>query len=264
MLRSIKPVASPLAKTNESPGNASRRDIHNSDVPMVCQACEARHRGICGVLSPDELLKLSRHTTRQVFEAGKEIMAFGQDVHRYFNILRGVVKLSKLSADGRQQIVGLQFAPDLLGRPYQAQSDISVEAATIISVCSFPKSELESLAKDSPDLEHRLHLQTLKELDEARNWMLTLGRKSASEKVASFLYLIACHHDPEANTTQKPISFVIPLRRTDIADFLGLTIETVSRQMTKLRKDGVIDIVDHRTVTVPDLGKLKALTEVSE
>ncbi len=238
-----------------------RQDIHNSDIPILCRACEARHRGICGALNAAQLTELSKHTTKSVYAAESEIAPVGQDITRHANILRGVVKLSKLTADGRQQIVGLQFAPDFLGRPFARQSDVTAEAATDVKVCAFPSSLLDSMVKQSPELEHRLHEQTLKELDEARDWMLTLGRKTASEKVASFLYLIATHVDPEFELTDGMVGFDIPLKRADIADFLGLTIETVSRQLTKLRHAGVINLVNNRTVEVPDLSRLRQMTE---
>ena len=87
--------------------------------------------------------------------------------------------------------------------------------------------------------------------------MLTLGRKTAAEKVASFLHLIAVHADPNALDEDGPVTFELPLTRADIADFLGLTIETVSRQLTKLRKDGVIEIENNRHVTVHDMLRLE-------
>ena len=239
----------------------NRQDVHNSGVPAVCRSCEARHQGICGALTPEQLVYLSRHTTKHVFQSEEEMVPSGEDIHRYSNILSGVVKLSKLMADGRQQIVGLQFAPDFLGRPFKRQSDVVAEAATDVRVCSFPKSVLEDLTRQSPEMERKLHEQTLKELDEARDWMLTLGRKSAGEKVASFLLLIAMHIDPELDTQREEIRFDLPLKRADIADFLGLTIETVSRQVTKLRKAGVISLENSRTVVVPDI---QALREVAE
>jgi CRP/FNR family transcriptional regulator len=238
-----------------------RLDIHNSDVPLVCQSCEARHRGICGTLSAKQLTELSKHTSRITYDSDKELMAAGEDVQRYANILSGVVKLSKLTADGRQQIVGLQFAPDFLGRPFKRQSDVAAESATPVKVCSFPRQVLDQLIAESPDLEHKLYQQSLKELDEARDWMLTLGRKNAAERVASFLYMIAQSIDPEKNPYNGGIAFEIPLKRSDIADFLGLTIETVSRQITKLRKAGVIHLEDNRTVKVTDMARLKAATE---
>lgn len=240
--------------------DAERKDVHNSDVPLLCQSCEARHRGICGALTPRQLVELSQQTSKTVYQPESEIAAAGEDIYRYANILQGVVKLSKLTADGRQQIVGLQFAPDFLGRPFVRQQDVAIEAATSVRVCSFPKSILENLIKATPELEHRLHAQTLKELDEARDWMLTLGRKTAAEKVSSFLYLIATHIDPETGADGAR-RFEIPLKRNDIADFLGLTIETVSRQITKLRQAGIINLISNREVEAPDMQRLKAMTE---
>lgn len=240
-----------------------REDIHTSGVPVICSACEARHNGVCGALDNEQLVQLSKHTTKQVYSAQEELVSAGEDVHQYSNILSGVVKLTKLLADGRQQIVGLQFAPDFLGRPFKRCSNTSAEAATDVRVCSFPRAVLEDLLVRAPELEHRLHEQALDELDEARDWLLALGRKNAAEKVSAFLYMIACNIDPEA-MSDKPdhvIEFDLPLKRAEIADFLGLTIETVSRQITKLRKAHLIELVNNRTVRVINLRGLRANAE---
>ena len=242
---------------------SQRIDIHNSEIPALCRSCEARHRGVCGALTPPQLIELSKYTAKTTIVAGSPIISEGDNIQRYANILGGVVKLAKLTSDGRQRIVGLQFAPDFLGRPFTERSKFDVEAATDVYVCSFPKDTLNRLAKQSPELEHRLHEQTLKELDEARDWMLTLGRKSAAERVASFLHFIALHIHPEMNESADAVQFDIPLTRSDMADFLGLTIETVSRQMTKLRQAQVIEIQNNRTVLVADLSKLKQASETN-
>lgn len=234
-----------------------RLDIHNSDLPIVCRSCEARHRGVCGALDPKQLSYLSKHTNRRVLDAGTTLLSDSLEIKTFSNMLIGVVKLTKTLADGRQQIVGLQFAPDLIGRPFKRDSDIDAQAATEVTLCSFPRNILEQLIHESPELEHRVLEQTLNELDEARQWMVTLGRKTAAEKVASFLWLIATHINPEADKHAGRSSFDLPLSRADIADFLGLTIETVSRQMTKLRKDGVIVIENNRHVIVHDIGRLE-------
>ena len=97
-------------------------------------------------------------------------MRTGEETRRYANILSGVVKLIMLMPDGRQQIVGLKFAPDFLGRPFRESSDVSAEAASTVRICSFPKSALEGIVRHSPELEHRLHEQSLRQLDEAREW----------------------------------------------------------------------------------------------
>ena len=109
---------------------------------------------------------------------------------------------------------------------------------------------------ESPELERRLLKQTLKQLDDARDWMLTLGRKTAGEKVASFLLLIVRNIDPYANPPENTVSFDLPLTRGDIADFLGLTLETVSRQISALKSEGVIVLDGKRRVIVPDIRKL--------
>lgn len=238
-----------------------RQDIHNSDMPIICRACESRHKGVCGALNREQLIVLAKSTSRRTIGPGEVISAPGQDIDQFANILSGVVKLSKLLSDGRQQIVGLQFAPDFLGRPFRSQNDVAAEAATHVRVCTFPKSVLEKIIAQSPEAEHRLHEQALRELDEAREWMITLGRKSASEKVASFLCLIAARHDPEQAGRDQPIRFEIPLKRADIADFLGLTIETVSRHFTKLRKAGIIDIEQNRIILVREMDRLIAASE---
>ena len=243
--------------------SAKRLDVHNSDIPVLCRSCEARHKGICGALTPKQLLTLSKGTTKHQIPVDQEISAEGGAPIAFSNIISGVVKLSKLMSDGRQQIVALQFAPDLVGRPFDVQNKTTVEAATEVRLCSFPVKVLEELIAESPELEHRLHQQNLRELDEARDLLLALGRKSASERVASFIYFIALHIDPESSAEQATLKFQIPLKRSDIADFLGLTLETVSRQMTKLRQAGVISIIDRRSIQIINFPKLERFAGTS-
>jgi len=234
-----------------------RQDVHSAGIPVLCQSCEARHHGVCGALDPDQLVGLAKTSSKHTVEAGVELIGDAEAVDSYANVLSGVVKLMKSLSDGRQQIVGLQFAPDFLGRPFKVESAINAEAATAVSLCSFPKAAIERMMKESPGLEHRLFKQTLNELDDARDWMVTLGRKSASEKVASFLLMIARNIDPTLDPAAQSTSFDLPLTRADIADFLGLTIETVSRQLTRLRSDGVIRIENNRHVIVDSLNRLQ-------
>ena len=240
-----------------------RKDIHNSGVPLVCQSCEARHGGICGALSEENLVELSRHTKRSAHSKDTPLHSLEAEDGHLANILGGVVKLTKILPDGRQQIVGLQFAPDFLGRPFGSESSIVAEAATDVRLCQFPRSVVERIIRDSPDMEHRLHQQILRELDEAREWMLTLGRKNAQEKVASFLVMIATHIDPERDAVVDSISIDLPLKRADIADFLGLTIETVSRQITNLRKKGVIEVNERKSILITNLDRLAQIANDS-
>lgn len=237
---------------------SGRKDIHNSDIPLVCQACEARHGGVCGVLTPAQLTELNKHTTRSAHQGDSNLAAMA-DGEQFSNILGGVVKLTKLMPDGRQQIVGLQFAPDFLGRPFSGSSDLVAEAATDVRLCNFPKKVIERFIQETPEMEHRLHEQHLRELDEAREWMLTLGRKTALEKVASFILMLVSHIDPESDEPDHGVEISMPLKRADIADFLGLTIETVSRQVTNLRKRGVISVNDRKSIVVTNTEQLRTI-----
>jgi CRP/FNR family transcriptional regulator len=235
-----------------------REDVHSTGIPVLCASCEARHRGICGALNPDQLVELARSSSKHFIDPEKELIGDSENVDRFSNVLSGVVKLTKILSDGRQQIVGLQFAPDFLGRPFKAESSVFAETATQVELCSFPRRALERMMSEQPDLQHRLLQQTLKELDQARDWMVMLGRKTAIEKVASFLLMLARNIDPTADPKRTSATFDLPLFRAEIADFLGLTIETVSRQFSRLRKEGVIRIEQDRHIIIDDLRRLEA------
>lgn len=201
-------------------------------------------------------MSLAKSSTKHKAVEGKELIGDAENIDHYSNVMSGVVKLTKTMADGRQQIVGLQFAPDFLGRPFSDESALTAEAATTVELCSFPRTAVERMMAEQPDMGSRILKQTLRELDQARDWMVTLGRKTAAEKVASFLLMIARNVDPAA--VPEATTFELPLSRAEIADFLGLTIETVSRQLTRLRSDRVIRIENNRQVTVDDMRRLAA------
>lgn len=229
----------------------------------TCVTCAVRNRAVCGALNDAELQGLNRIGRIRQFKAGDIILADEEPTSFFANIMSGVVKLEKTSADGRQQIVGLVFASDFLGRTFSASNPYFAQAATDVEACTFPQAAFEGLLRQHPELEHRLFENTLNELDSAREWMFVLGRKSAQEKVASFLHLIAkrqpllsCGHDAEQNPHFA--RFELPLTRADIADFLGLTIETVSRQLSHLKRQGTIQLVSGREVIVPDLRRLES------
>jgi CRP/FNR family transcriptional regulator, anaerobic regulatory protein len=213
-------------------------------------------------MDDEQLAKLSAIAHRRKIAAGQIIMSDQEPASFFANIISGTVKLTKTTADGRQQIVGLLFPPDFLGRAFKRSNPYFAEAACDLEICVFPKDAFERLAGEYPELQHRLFERTLDELDAAREWMLLLGRKTAEEKVADFLYLLArrsvLRHCAD-HAGKEAASFELPLSRADIADYLGLTIETVSRQLTRLKTTGVIKLVNNRMIEVPDLAALGRL-----
>lgn len=232
---------------------------------VECHSCAVRHRALCGALTDEEIERFNRIARRRLVPAHQTILSESETPDYFANVVTGVVKLAKTLPDGRQQIVGLQFASDFLGRPRAPHNAVFAEAASDVELCCFPKREFEVMMQAYPGIEHRLFEHTLDELDAARDWMLLLGRKSAAEKVASFLLMISRRMaNAGCSPTQKMgfVQFELPLTRADIADFLGLTIETVSRQMTRLKTAGVIRIANNRTITVPDIDALEAAGEV--
>lgn len=225
---------------------------------MACRHCSVRRSGICGALSPEELETMAHHSRSMVYGPGAEVFGDETAITGYSSVVSGVIKLLKVLEDGRQQVVGLKFASDFMGRVFASDNTLTAEAASPVRLCHVPRGVMEGLLLRSRTLERRLMAEALRELDEAREWMVTLGRKSASERVASFLYLIALHVRPELGQGPAGISYDLPLTRAGIADFLGLSIETVSRQLTELRRLGIIAIVNKRRVTIPDTRRLRA------
>ncbi len=230
--------------------------------PIRCQTCAIRHRAICGVICPDTLSSLNAIARECTVRAGEVILSPLDESPPLANIISGVVKLTNGLSDGRSQIVGLQFASDFLGRPFKKTCTYIAEAVTDVTLCSYPRPEFEAASQAHPDLQDNLLKHTLDELDAAREWMLLLGRKSAREKIASFLLLLGrrsrgegCGQPSEINS----VSLLLPLTRSDIADFLGLTTETVSRKLSKLKNEGLISLEGGKAVVIPDLERMNAV-----
>jgi CRP/FNR family transcriptional regulator, anaerobic regulatory protein len=226
-----------------------------------CDTCAARSHSFCGILTKDEISHLNSMSRRKRIRAGEVIVDEERQTGYVANITSGVVKLTKTLVDGRQLIVGLQFSGDFLGQPLGGESGFRAEAATEVELCMFTMARFERLMCEFPGIEHRLFQQTLNALDAARAWMVVLGRKTATEKVASFLDLLASRISNTPCSGSPSVRFELPLTRAEIADCLGLTIETVSRAITRLKVMGLIVLVSNRTIVVPSKRALRAVSE---
>jgi CRP/FNR family transcriptional regulator, anaerobic regulatory protein len=234
--------------------------------PSTCEACAIRVGALCGAINSEELVKLNAIARHKRIPAGQIILRCDEAPPYFATVMSGVVKLSRTLGDSRQQIVGLQFASDFLGRPYRNRCPYDAEAATEVQLCTYPTHQFELLMKEFPGIEHRLFERTLDELDAAHEWMLMLGRKSAREKLASLVLMIAKRSrtmgcSASSAPVQDHVVCDLSLSRTAIADFLGLTIETVSRQFSALKSDGIISLPSHRAVVVPNLARLEQAAE---
>lgn len=191
------------------------------------------------------------------FEAGQTVVWSGDKMDFVASVVTGIATLAQTMEDGRRQMVGLLLPSDFVGRPGRETAAYDVTATTDLVMCCFRKKPFEDLMARTPHIGQRLLEMTLDELDAAREWMLLLGRKTAREKIASLIAIIARRDASLAlKSDQKELVFDLPLTREAMADYLGLTLETVSRQISALRKDGVIVIEGKRHVTIPDFDRL--------
>ena len=220
-----------------------------------CDLCVVRNRAICSALDGSEIEALNAIGRRRNLKAGESLIWEGEDSVLVANVIEGVLKLSTGTADGREQIVGVVYPSDFIGRPFGGQTSHSVTALTEATVCVFARTDFDAFAHDHPQLEHKLLQRTLSELDRTRRWMLLLGRKSAGERIATFLLEMSerlIEPGCAAADDGAQVEFELPFSRQQIADVLGLTIETVSRQLTKLKHDGIIDLPSRRAVRILD------------
>lgn len=226
-----------------------------------CEDCDIRHRAVCATCNADELRQLEDIKYYRTFEAGQTIMFEGDEMHFVASVVKGAARLSRTLPDGRLQMLGLLLPSDFIGRPGRDTVAYDVEAIQTVTLCCFRRKPFEAMVENTPHIGQRLLTMSLDELDVAREWMMLLGRKTAREKISCLLSLVGrrtatLHLRPVADG----LSFEMPITREAMGEYLGLTIETVSRQMTALRKDGVIEITGSRTITVPDLDRLMSET----
>ncbi len=228
-----------------------------------CFACLIRERGICGALSEQQLLKFKHIARHRTYRPGERILSSENAADFLGAINSGVVKVTKILADGRQQIVGLLFPPNCVGHTYGKTNAYFVEAATPVELCCFERGGFDRLSAEYPGLSRHLLDQTLKELESAQDWMVLLGRKTAEEKVASLLLMLATRaapsHDCNGCNAPRVAEFELHLKRDEIADFLGLTYETVCRQIAALKKRDIVRFSGTRRFSVPDLEPLATL-----
>lgn len=222
-----------------------------------CHACPIRHRAVCARCDSDELNLLEQMKYYRTYQAGTTVVWSGDRMDFVASVVSGIASLSQTMEDGRRQMVGLLLPSDFVGRPGRSNAPYDVIATTDLVMCCFRKKPFEDMMATTPHIAQRLLQMTLDELDAAREWMLLLGRKTAREKIASLLAIIA-RRDASLHMTAASgmLVFDLPLTREEMADYLGLTLETVSRQVSALRRDGVITLEGKRRVTVPDFDRL--------
>ncbi len=225
-----------------------------------CAHCDVRHRSVCSAVSDADLSRLAAVAVVREYERGKTFIDESEPAEHFFNITAGTAKLFKLLPDGRQHVTGFAGIGHFLGLAVSDTYAFSAEAIEPVQVCRFSRTKLRALLDDVPALEHRLLQTACNELVIAQEQMLTLGRKTAQERVASFLLAwsrtTGCG-GPSAGRGRDRVP--LPMTRGEIADHLGLTIETVSRTFSRFRAGGRIETPSTADVVILDRPWLEAL-----
>ena len=172
--------------------------------------------------------------TQMALSKDEELFAEGDDTEYFYQVVSGAIRSYKLLKDGRRQIDAFHLPGDIFGLEVGAEHRFSAEALGNASVIAYRRSRLNALIEDDPAFRDKIMSSTLRSLERAQDHMLLLGRKTAQEKLATFLLDLAhriCGEDEQLD---------LPMQRSDIADHLGLTIETVSRTLTQFARSGLI------------------------
>jgi len=219
-----------------------------------CATCFVRNRAICSALEAEEVSALGRIGRHHRLVPGQTLIWEGEDSMLVANVIDGVLKLSTSLSDGREQIVGVVYPSDFIGRPFGTRVQHNVTALTDAHVCTFSSSDFERFARQHPELEHKLLERTLGELDRTRRWLLLLGRMTASEKLANFLLDMSERLTPAGGCggNGPADGFDLPFGRQQIADILGLTIETVSRRLNDFKAQKIIAVPSRRRIDILD------------
>jgi CRP-like cAMP-binding protein len=197
--------------------------------------------------------ELDRIGTPLTLKRGETVFYEGDPADAYYKVVSGAIRSCKLLADGRRQIGQFFLAGDLFGLGVGATCLFSAEAVTDAVLVRYARQQVDRLVGEAPAVGRCLLLVAARHLTAAHQQMLLLGRKTAEERIASFLLAMAEHSGGDL--------FLLPMTRADIADYLGLTIETVSRTFTQLRHDGLIALRGTSEVAIADRDALEDIAE---
>lgn len=228
-------------------------------LPERCRECPTRSNGFCASLTPAELARLHPHLIRKRLQPGDTIISQGVSNGHYYHVVSGTAKLSALLPNGTEQILGLRFSGDFLGQRFASEASFTAEAATETELCKVPRAALDALADTNIHVGHLMHRQVVVELEETREWVLAIAQRDARQRVAGLLHRIARRQPSQMAGTR----FALPLSRWEIGNYLGLTVETISRQLTALRRDGVIAIERKTDFTVTNMTRLATAAGIS-
>jgi CRP/FNR family transcriptional regulator len=220
---------------------ANRQSAHVVPVPRT-----SGYKGAAG--------RFHGHGTSQKVTAGKTLFAEGEDADTVFEVVQGILKLYKLLPDGRRQITGFVTTDQLIGFSDEDVYEYTAEAVTDVTLSRYSRAQFERSLDEVPGFARRVLTARSHDLQSAQEQMVLLGRKTAAERIATFLLNLR-----DLQPTRGSAMLQVPMTRADIADYLGLTIETVSRTLTKLKRERIISLPEAVKIQVINANRLQEL-----
>jgi CRP/FNR family transcriptional regulator, anaerobic regulatory protein len=224
-----------------------------------CLGCEVRSTAVCRLLDCDDLAAMRRLGWTLRLGAGQPLFHEGDPATRVFTLTSGALKLYTLLPDGRRQVTGFMLPGDFLGITIDNDHAFTAEALTDSKLCWFPRNRFGEFVESHSDLERGLYRLAAHELAAAQAQMVLLGRKTAEERVASFFMGLIERTERASGEVEHMID--LPMSRLDIADYLGLTKETVSRVLALLRNKQAIRLAALTRVQIIDRDRLNAIAD---
>ena len=247
---------------SESPGSQGRLPSIESCNPNMaargrgCLGCDVRHLALCAALRQDALPHLEAIVSPVSLGPGRMLFGEGDPVRHAYIVVAGILRLVRLLSDGRRQITGFGLAGDFVGLSAEGAHPCGAETVDSVELCQFPIRRLHELFTSFPEMEHRLLAMRSAELVAAHERMVLLGRKTPVEKIATFLLEVSARQKARG---RPPSPVILPMTRSDIADYLGLTVETVSRCFTRLKTERSIALPEPTSVTLLERDRLQRL-----
>lgn len=224
---------------------------------LACESCPVRDRAACSALNAEERTKLARIGRHRDVKRGETVMAAGDDNVACATLISGALKIASYDNEGTERILSLVHPAGFVGEMFAPLAHHDVVALADSRLCVFSRKEYEAAVQEFPALATALLRRSAADLFETRSLIDLMGRRSAETRVAGLLDAFSkaasdspCH--PAAN-------FELPLTRGEMAGLLGLTIETVSRRLSRLEKQGVIQRHGARGIEIRNAPALHAL-----
>jgi CRP/FNR family transcriptional regulator len=231
---------------------------YSAPIHVACSNCNLRELCMPTGVSEADFARLDELvTTRRKVKRRAALFRAGEPFTSLYAIRTGVFKTCVTAADGRDQVTGFQMAGEIMGLDGIVNDRHSCDAVALedAEVCVLPFARVAELAREVPVLQQHLHRIMSREIVREHGVMMLLGNMSAEERVAAFLLNLALRMEARGFSGSE---MVLRMSRQEIGNYLGLTLETVSRTFTRLAQDQLLE-VNYRCVRILDLEKLRTM-----